>query len=300
MEPFDEFIGIDFSGAKGPSVPGLRVAVARAGECGVSLVGNARTRSGVWRRSDLLAWLCERAALASRDGLRVLVGMDLAFGFPFVDRGSYFPGLLESPRCVRGLWGLVDVVSGGDAVGECYAGRVYLDDASVLRRYFLHGRYRGDRYEGRTRVMETGSRVVKGANPTTVFNLVGPATVGVSSLSGMRLVLALERALGDAVGFWPFDDGVDGRAMVVTEVFPRLYYLRAGGGGRDWMEPGAFARVLGWYGAETGERPGREDEGDALVVASALRALAVDEAVWRGPMSAAEAAAREGWIFGVV
>jgi hypothetical protein len=202
---------------------------------------------------------------------------------------------------VRGLWSLVDEVSGAADVGECYAGRVYLDECSVLRPYFLHGRHRGDRYEGRRRVMETGSRVIPGANPTTVFNLVGPATVGVSSLSGMRLALALERELGESIAFWPFDgERASDAGLVVTEIFPRLYYLRSGEAPGAWADPTAFRRVIRSYQGQFGGTVSSEDEGDAVVAAAALRSLSEEAEVWSAPEAEPFAASMEGWIFGAV
>jgi hypothetical protein len=147
--------------------------------------------------------------------------------------------------------------------------------------------------------MESGSRVVKGANPTTVFNLVGPATVGVSSLSGMRMARWLDRELAGGVAFWPFDEERCGdAALVVTEIFPRLYYLRSGSRGDAWRRRLDFERVLAWYGAAGDSAVSSEDEGDAMVSASAIRALSGHASAWRAAESEREAAGLEGWIFG--
>lgn len=296
MNEFDRFIGIDFSGAKGPGLKGLRVADALRNKRAVNLVQNPYRDSGIWRRSDLGAWLVEQAR---RSQERIFVGMDLAFGFPYIDRGAYFPGLKNGPKSVRALWKLVEAESGGDEVRQFYAGRVYLDDRSRLREYFMIGSFRGSHYEGRTRVMESGSRVVPGANPTTVFNLVGPATVGVSSLSGMRLALWLDGELGNDLAFWPFDqERCRDASMVVTEIFPRLYYLRAGEQAGAWRIPSDFARVLRAYDATCEDAVITEDEGDSIVCAAALRALSKETWTWEAPLRERIAATREGWIYG--
>lgn len=296
MQAFERFIGIDFSGAQGPGLRGLRVAEAPQSSRAVRLIPNPYRKSGLWRRSDLGNWLS--AQVRAGQG-RVLVGMDLAFGFPYADRVAYFPGLRNGPKTVRELWNLVDRESGGDDIAEFYAGRVYLDDRSTLKRYFLHGTHRGDLYEGRTRVIESSCRTVKGTNPTTVFNLVGPATVGVSSLAGMRLARWLDRELAEQIAFWPFDhERCDDATMVVTEIFPRLYYLSAGEKSDAWRNPAAFNRVLDAYHSTTDYITETEDVGDAIIAAGALRSLSTEEWVWQAPESEARAANFEGWIFG--
>ena len=50
----------------------------------------------------------------------MLAGLDFSFSFPFVDVGTYFPGLAESPAAAPDLWRLVDDVCAGEA--NLYAG----------------------------------------------------------------------------------------------------------------------------------------------------------------------------------
>ena len=95
------FIGIDWSGAKGPRQQGIQLACA--------LPGNAPPRriacpvGGYWGREFVFDWLLALArgsvTLRDKPGLRengpILVGIDFAFAHPFMDEGVYYPGLSE-------------------------------------------------------------------------------------------------------------------------------------------------------------------------------------------------------------
>ena len=83
---FDCFVGVDWSGAKGQSLPGFRVAMCHPGDSTPQLVANPA--GGHWSRPAFVTWL----EAQGKEG-RVLCGMDFSFCFPFCDVGDYFPGL---------------------------------------------------------------------------------------------------------------------------------------------------------------------------------------------------------------
>ncbi|MTI84255.1 MAG: hypothetical protein FH756_10190 [Firmicutes bacterium] len=86
---FNNFIAVDWSGAKGPSLKGLKVASCEPGEGAPSLIST----NGNWRRSHLVNWITRKA----KDNGPILVGFDFAFTFPYCDKKAYFPGEGRSP-----------------------------------------------------------------------------------------------------------------------------------------------------------------------------------------------------------
>ena len=59
-----------------------------------------------------------------------------------------------------------------------------------------------------------------GARPQSVFNAVGAAQVGPSSISGMRALRWLQQNCGDRISIWPFGE-VRRTGPVIVEIFPR-------------------------------------------------------------------------------
>ena len=82
MARFRHFLGIDWSGAKGPRQKGIALAVAHGDGGPPVLIDPGRG----WSRSDVLA------LLANDLPDDTLVGLDLGIALPFADCGAYFPG----------------------------------------------------------------------------------------------------------------------------------------------------------------------------------------------------------------
>lgn len=287
---FDGWIGVDWSGAKSRRLPGIQVAEARVGASAPRLLDGPQP-GGLWRRGDVLALLIEREAR----GERLLVGFDFAFAYAQADRGSYFPGVPDAPGDVPALWSYVDALAG--AAEDFYGGEVYAAGSPVAPLY-LTPAGRGARYEHRRRRTEVACAAVTSPHP--VFKCIGAANVGTGSLAGMRMLTELKATLGDRAAVWPFE-AVHGVGLTVAEIFPRLYFMRAGQDPRKWRDPAVVNAALAGFGSRAmpdGWRPHREDHADAVVSAAALRSLSTSPATWQAPGS--EPAARsEGWIFGV-
>lgn len=286
---FDQFIGIDWSGAKGPALPGLQIAVAEPGQGAPVLVLPPTGRW--WTRPAVLDWLMDRLRAA-----RVLVGFDFAFAYAHEDLGGYFPETGPSPGGARDLWALVEDVC--QDAPELYGAPFYYRKDLPFRRHFLSPAGKGDLYTLRHRLTEAACAVVTSPHP--VMKCIGAANVGTGSLAGMRLLHRLKRDMDNHVAVWPFED-LDGRSALV-EIFPRLYFKRAGVDPRAWRERAALDRALAYYGSSApaaGWLPAREDEPDALISAAALRALSPQPAIWSTPLAFAAAKRAEGWIFGV-
>jgi len=288
---FDLFVGIDWSGARGPVQRGLAVFICAAGDAAPSAVYPQNGRH--WSRRGIMAYLC---ALAQ--DRRVLAGIDFAFSYPVFDAGGqrcgYFPGWPGSPPNALALWQLIDRLNAGQP--HLYGGAVW--DDPVLGAYYNAPRgRRGRLFTSRRRLTEQAARAVKSPSPT--FNCVGPAGVGTGSLAGMRL---LAQMAGTA-DIWPFSvQDSKCRNLCLVEIFPSYYFALAGVRAVKGAH-GTTAHLtqgLSYFGSAPMPpefRPAGPDldEADALISAAALRWLAAQNNSWSVP-----APARcEGWIFGV-
>jgi hypothetical protein len=151
---------------------------------------------------------------------------------------------------------------------------------------------------GRLRVTEQACRD-QGLGPAvSTFNLVGPAQVGKSSLSAMRLV---ERLRG-RVAVWPFDMIPD-RGPVLVELYTTIA-ARAAGAARSrskLRDAAALDAALAAFGLAGHAPLDRYDDHstDALIGAAWLRAASRDPALWSPAGLTGTLARTEGWTFGV-
>ena len=249
-------------------------------------------REGGWSRPELLDWMLSLA----RTGEPVLIGLDLSPSLPFADRGAFFPGWERSPADARGLWRLVDELSGDD---PHLAVASFLSDSEAARHFRQTGAC-GDLFPGgagRYRVCEAGQRAM-GLSPYSCFNLVGAAQVGKSSLTGMRVL----HALAGRVPVWPFDPLPESGPLIV-EIYTTIAARAAGiGRGRSKMRDreALDAALVGLGGAP--HRPLRRYDDhatDAMLSAAWLRLAAGDQRLWNPAELSRELAATEGWTFGV-
>ena len=285
---FSSFVAIDWSGANVARPPGLAIARADAGTAPPVLI----EREGGWSRAEILDWL---AGLA-RSGEPVLVGLDLSPSLPFADRGAFFPGWERSPPDARGLWRLVEELSGDD---PHLAAAGFLADPETARHFRQTGAC-GDLFPGgagRYRVCEGGQREM-GLSPYSCFNLVGAAQVGKSSLTGMRVL----HRLAGRVPIWPFEP-VPASGPLIVEIYTTIAARAAGiGRGRSKMRDGeSLDAALAGLGVGPHQPLARYDDHatDAMLSAAWLRQAVSDQALWQPAGLTAELAATEGWTFGV-
>ncbi len=288
---FDRFVGVDWSGARGPELPGLQVAMATDGRsppCLVPPPGGGK----LWTRDMFADWLVKET-FSGND--RVLVGLDFAFSFPRHDTGEFFPGSPDTPYTVFDLWRHVDGRCGNTE--SFYAG-TFVED----KRYasYFQG---GVRYEHRLRMTDERCHRMGWGRPETVFKLVGPAQVGKGSLAGMRV---LHRLRGEIprLRVWPFDPSESRSATVAVEVYPGAFVRMSEAAKGKVRDVKTLNRILEFYDSESlrddvleGGAPG--DRADALIVAAALRHLSGKGKVWNPPGLCAARRWHEGWIFGV-
>jgi hypothetical protein len=285
---FQEYIAVDWSGAKGSNLKGLQVAMCKQGRSVPHLVLPPDQRA--WTRQQVWDYVLTRGARR-----RVFAVFDMGIGLTYADEQTYFPGLLRAPNTIRRLWKAIDEAA-CDAT-DFYGGPA-ASPPSPYAPYFNVPGHHGARFTMvRHRTTETYCRAW--TRPSSVFNGVGAGSVGMGSLAGMRLMHYIKKTKPD-VAIWPFD-AIDNARIVVAEMFPRLYVKQAGLNPQHWREPDFLPRVLRYFACRGPfpAAPTTEDEMDALYSAAAIRFHAHNPAMWSPQGMNATAKKYEGWIFGV-
>jgi hypothetical protein len=291
VKPFELFVGVDWSGERGPGTRRLQVAICGPGDDAPALVANPA--GGSWTRPDLAAWLAGQA-----ENARVACGLDFSFCFPWEDRQAYFPGFADDPEDHCGFWNLVEAMSIDEE--SLFGGGIA--HVAPFDSHFRRGIVTGAAYSRRLRVTEARTRALGLGTAESVFNLVGARQVGKSSLSGMRTLRLLKQGGGAAV--WPFDDTESAR-LVMLETFPTAFVRMAGGGAGKVRDPERLNRILGYFGSApiSGNHDDRfsltDDMTDALIISAALRCLTPDDAMWRPEGLSDRVRHFEGWTFGI-
>ena len=308
---FDRFVGIDWSGAKGPRQAGIQLSMAVPGR---GVPTRIDPPSGhLWGRQAVFEWLVRAADTGtdtggdgngnrSNESARgsILVGIDFAFAHPFCDENAYYPGLAGAPETPAALWQCIADICKND--GHFYGGAMFA--APGFGDYYLSPRNHGaPHYRSRRRVAELAAKASARA-PSPTFKAIGADNVATGSMAGMRMIHALKAELGDALAVWPFQPVSPARppAMVLVEIFPSYYFHAAGLNPalNAAADPGFMTAALNAWssdgvGADYAPRGSDVDEADAMISAAALRHIAATPCCWQAP----QAAAMEGWIFGV-
>jgi len=288
---FSQYIGIDWSGARGPNLKNLQAAVCVTGRSSPQLVQPPRTK--YWRRDDLVRWITDEAMRS-----RILVGMDFGFAYPYLDEGAYFPGHPQSPRCASDLWQKVDSIC--QEVSCFYGGPFYKDQTAEFSQYLCYQLYRGTHFDNhRLRRTEQACRRSR-MRPASLFRLVGADQVGSGSVAGMRVLHYLATNHSHAIAIWPFDD-ISQTGSVLVEIYPRLFFACAGEYYQERYSLDSVNAVLNHFHSEPVSHDSAldsRDKADAIVSAAAVRSLSELGHVWR-PKNIDELAMQyEGWIFG--
>lgn len=280
---FTRFAAIDWSGAKGSRHPGIALAVCEAGDASPMLVAPPGRH---WSRTAIAEWIEANA------GEQLLIGFDMSFCAPILDRGAYLPG--ESIATdARAFWAYVDANSADEDLGAASfldqrrGTHFYLGAADGPKADFMHFRR-----------CEQHFNACGGGKVTTVYDAIGAAQVAKASFAGMRLL----HRLSGRVAIWPFDPLPD-RGAVVVEIYTAIAARAAGlRKGRSKIRDGV---TLDAALAKLGSRPhaalARYDDHstDAIVTAAWLRASAERTDLWHPPALTAHIARSEGWTFGI-
>ena len=289
MRDFTHFAAIDWSGAASERLKGIAVALCDVGSSPPQIIRPGHR----WSRAEVRDWL-----LAEMPA-NTLAGFDLGISLPFADAGAFFPGWPDSPRDARALWRQIETICADDPHLSVTS---FVDHVEGSRYFRRHGGRRGDRFgeakRGRFRRTELAQEAA-GCRPYSNLNLVGAAQVGKSSLTGMRLLHAIDGQLP----IWPFDPVPDNGSLVV-EIYTTVAAVAAGRTpGRSKMRSVAAlndALIHQNIGSQPVAGDGAVDDhtSDALLTAAWLRAVAGDPDLW-SPQGLDEVRQTEGWTFGV-
>ena len=284
MAPFDCFVAVDWSGARGRNYDGIAVARCSRGEDAPTLVDPPGHK---WRRSDFVDWL------SAQSGCRLLVGIDCAFALPAETARTF----LGDGYSAFDLWKHVD-----QTCAECedYYGGAFAEHEAHRPHFWMSG-MRPVGFAELHRATEWACRRGGQGVPESPLKLVGARQVGKGGLAGMRVLAELGRRLGDAFCVWPFADDADAN-IVCVELYPRLFLRAARHGNGKVRTGGDLDRCLTLLGSATYAGPKTklsDHQTDALVASAGLRWIADDPTIW-APAGLDHLARRaEGWILGV-
>jgi hypothetical protein len=202
---FDQYVGIDYSGAETPvsSLRGLRVYSADHNSAASEVLPPWSPRK-YWTRRGVAEWLAETLS-ANR---RILVGIDHAFSFPL----EYFKH--NNVPFDWTNWG---------AFLEDFQRHWPTDDDHTYVDFVREGTFgnaeaRLGRPEWR-RLTEDRARTAK-----SVFRFDGQGSVAKATHAGLPWLLYIRRLTNGSVHFWPFDGwSIPPRRSVVAEVYPALW-----------------------------------------------------------------------------
>jgi hypothetical protein len=286
MLPFDRFVAVDWSGAKGPGYGGIAVAECGQGD-GAPILVQPPARQ--WRRTDFVDWLVNCA----HDGKRRLIGIDCAFALP----APVSEAMLGQSHCAWALWAHIDGLCGDAA--DFYGGG-FAEQADHAPLFWRAGP-RPAGFAEHHRATELACREAGLGAPESPLKLIGARQVGKGGLAGMRVLSALKRRLGEDFAVWPFE-AADSARIVCVELYPRLFLRMAGYGNRKVRILSDLDRCLAALGAahyETRDKIVTDHETDAVIAAAGLRQIAGMQPVWNPIGLDALARRSEGWIFGV-
>jgi hypothetical protein len=283
VRPFESFVAIDWSGAKGKRHKGIAIAEAR-GKGAPRLVRAGHN----WSREEVLAWLLRRGARE-----RTLFGFDFSFAPPILERGEYLIGEPNVPKTAREFWAYVDRRSDDEDLGAAS----FLEQAH--RKHFYFGIADGVKAEFvRFRQCDARLNGQGGRKTASAYDAIGAAQVAKASFSGMRFL----HRLNGQIAIWPMDP-LPECGSVVVEIYTRIYLRRAGLTGTKLRSRAELNRALRGLGAP----PARlrfepnDHQTDALVSAAGMRALARQEPRAFCPAGLTlDIGQAEGWTFGVL
>lgn len=290
MHNFQNFIGIDWSGAKTPvNTKSIAVAICDKGVNAPTLHSDIRSRTAVY---DYIKSL----ALSDR---RSLIGIDCNFGFSekigqtiFGDQYTYLD-----------LWTAVEECNHHNA--NFFAGGFW-EHIDYQKHFWTSGKMPLN-FTMPKRLTEQASIENEFGRPESPFKLIGAKQVGKGGLAGMRMVYQLKQELGSKIAVWPFEsiEACNQAKIVITEIFPRQFIQRSKAGPQKIRNAESLNTVLKFMHSDPYDgRTFTDHDTDAIISAAGLRYLCgtndILPTALSNPMpSSPKTLQREGWIFGV-
>lgn len=300
MRNFDQFVAIDWSGARGARHKGIALAVASTHADQAPADHPAPAPSLIrphhlWSRQEVLDWLFQQAD----QNANMLIGFDFSSSFAFHDQGAYFPHWSDSPADSPSLWALIDDICQADPDLSAPSFLAHPD----AHRHFRHGGgIVGDLFGqggGRLRYVEHHQRATGQAASVSNFNLVGAAQVGKASLSGMRVL----HHIRPHIPLWPLDP-IPSSGPLLVEIYTSI-------AARAAMRPKGRSKIrdlsqlqqaLANLGSQPAEHigPVTDHQSDAILTAAWMRKVAKNPDYWSPSPLTDKIAAQEGWTFGII
>ncbi len=287
--PFDRIVAIDWSGARAVRTQGIAVAMIEAKGC-LRLVFPDDAR--YWSRQAVSDWLRN----LTRWPGRTLVGIDCNLGYAASVMRDQLPGIDHAAR----LWSEVDRLS---VDADNFFAEGFWTHPTIAPQFWCRGP-QPTTWCALRRLTEQACADAGFGSPESPFKLLGPKQVGKGGLAGMRMLHALKESLGHRLAVWPFDlPTVSSASLLVTEIYPRLFIRKAGGGSTKVRDRSSLLRLLrGWSVCADALAVDRIDDhsADALIAAAGmLHQCAESDHSFRVPEPLVQVLALEGWIFGV-
>ncbi|MEM0909473.1 MAG: hypothetical protein AAGJ37_00775 [Pseudomonadota bacterium] len=285
---FDQYIGIDWSGALSP-IRSDKIAVATCARTSSSHpIADDRSLS----RTDVFNHILD---LATTDR-RTLVGIDCNLGYCYAVGKHQFGSQADYLK----LWEAVETACDNQA--NFFAGPFWQVEENA--GYFWTKGKQPSWFDLQTLRRKTEACAAeRGLGiPESPFKLIGAKQVGKGGLAGMRMALKLKQTLGEQITFWPFEDvNAEKTKIVVTEIYPRLFIRYAGFGNAKIRDAEQLNTILQHYQLNPFGRLMKLSDHltDAIIASAGLRWFCQQRDMFTREKLPADAVQFEGWIFGV-
>lgn len=291
MRDFDLYVGIDWSGAKSPiRSKSISLSWCYAGSDCPEFIKNPLSRD------DVAYWILDRV----NEGKKLFIGIDcnLSYSSQMMDK------MMGRDPTPQELWAHIN--SFGSTDDNLCAESFWLDKKHS--QYFWMGGHKPNWYDKSLTNRLTDITCAKSALgvPECPFKLIGPKQVGKAGLSGMRLAHFLLNKLSERISIWPFQESNNCTQIIMAEIYPRLFWRRAGLDNKKITDLDVINNSLEFYNSMpvSKEELLNDHQSDALISAVAIRdfiqSRALDfDAYLNFPHSIKEFVSKEGWIFGL-
>ena len=289
MKNFDLFIGIDWSGSKAINTKSIAVATCLQGKEQPQLLQNLRSRTCVAN------YICD---LIKTDQ-RVLIGIDANFGYYNKVGQKHF----GEEYTYLNHWKMVDEYSKDD---KNFYAQGFWNNSKFTSDFWQDGK-RPDWFDAEKLRRATETQCIKDGygHPESPFKICYTKQVGKGGLAAQRMAYALKKKLENKIAIWPFEQD-DKAQIVLTEIYPRQFLMRAGHGTTKVNDIDSLNKVLPYFNSKIMSKNEivSDHDTDALVSSAGLRYLCGQDAVIPDAICNPKgmdynAKVREGWILGV-